>query len=137
MMQDRQRRDDVTRAEHQQALARGEQRVLRTTATGELHSYAADEIGFTPGRGHAQVSTWWGMGIVTTVLWAGFAFSWVLLLAPVGDGGRPFWGALFLTVLAGLLGWYTLGLARDEYRAARLRQERGIPKPGTSGRLPS
>lgn len=137
MMQDRQRRDDVTRAEHQQALARGEQRVLRTTATGELHSYAADEIGFTPGRGHAQVSTWWGMGIVTTVLWAGFAFSWVLLLAPVGDGGRPFWGALFLMVLAGLLGWYTLGLARDEYRAARLRKERGIPKPGTSGRLPS
>ena len=137
MMQDRQQRDDVTRAEHQQALARGEQRVLRTTATGELHSYAADEIGFTPGRGHAQVSTWWGMGIVTTVLWAGFAFSWVLLLAPGGDGGRPFWGALFLMVLAGLLGWYTLGLARDEYRAARLRKERGIPKPGTSGRLPS
>ena len=42
MMQDRQRRDDVTRAEHQQALANGEKRVLRTTATGALHSYAGD-----------------------------------------------------------------------------------------------
>ena len=68
MRQDRQRRDDAIRAGHQQALARGEKRVLRTTATGALHSYAGDEIGFTPGRGHVQVSTWWGMGIVTTVL---------------------------------------------------------------------
>lgn len=94
MMQDRQRRDDVTRAEHQQALANGEKRVLRTTATGALHSYAGDEIGFTPGRGHVQVSTWWGMGIVTTVLWIGVVFSLVLLVAPVAQGDPPMWSAL-------------------------------------------
>ncbi|GGG44080.1 hypothetical protein GCM10011374_03060 [Kocuria dechangensis] len=134
---ERERRNDAVYAEHKQALARGEKRVLRTTATGELHSYAGEEIGFTPGAGQVQVSTWWGMGIVTAVLWAGFAFSWVLLLAPVREGGQPFWGALFLTVLAGLLGWYTFRLARDEYRAAKLRKERGAPKPGTSGRLPT
>lgn len=46
-------------AAHKEALARGEKRVLRVTTTGELHSYAEDEIGFSPGRGKAQVSPWW------------------------------------------------------------------------------
>lgn len=138
MVYDREREqlNDAVVAEHQRAVAAGEKRVLRTTATGEFHSYAADEIGFTPGRGQLQVSTWWGMGIVTLVLGMGFVFSWVLLLAPLAKNEPPFWGALFLTVLAGLLGRYTFGMARDEYRATRVRQERGVPKPGRSGRLP-
>jgi hypothetical protein len=42
------RRNDVVRAEHKAAVARGEKRVLRKTVTGELHSYSGDEIGFTP-----------------------------------------------------------------------------------------
>jgi hypothetical protein len=33
------RRNDVVRAEHKAAVARGEKRVLRKTVTGELHSY--------------------------------------------------------------------------------------------------
>jgi len=134
---EQQRRNDAVYAEHKQAVARGEKRVLRTTATGELHSYAGDEIGFTPGRGQAQVSTWWGMGIVTAVLGLLFAFSWVMFLTPVVEGRPPYWGALFVIALAGLGGWYTFGLARDEYRASRRRKERGIPQPGTSGHLPS
>lgn len=64
----RERRNDAVVTEHKEALARGEKRVLRVTTTGELHSYADDEIGFSPGRGQAQVSTWWGMGILTAVL---------------------------------------------------------------------
>jgi hypothetical protein len=134
---ERQRRNDAVYAEHKQALAAGEKRVLRTTATGELHSYAGEEIGFTPGAGQVQVSTWWGMGIVTVVLGLLFVFSWALFFAPVLKGESPFWTALFLTALTGLGGWYTFGLARDEHRAAKLRKERCAPKPGTSGRLPS
>jgi hypothetical protein len=133
---ERERRNDAVHAEHKQALARGEKRVLRTTATGELHSCAAEEIGFTPGAGQVQVSTWWGMGIITVVTGLLFVGSWVILLAPVGEGGRPFWGALFLTALSGFLARYSFGPARDEYRAAKLRKERGAPKPGTSGRVP-
>lgn len=133
---EQERRNDVVHAEHKQALARGEKRVLRTTATGELHSYPGDEIGFTPGAGQAQVSTWWGMGIVAAVLGLLFAFSWVIFLTPVVQGRQPHWGALFLMALAGFFTWYCFGLARDEYRATKRRKARGAPKPGASGRLP-
>ena len=127
---ERERRNDAVYAEHKEALARGEKRVLRKTSTGELHSYASDEIGFSPGRGQVQVRTWWGMGILAALMGLLFVGSWVLLLMPLGKGEQPFWGALFLTGMAGLGAWYTLGLARDEYRAAKLRKERGAPQPG-------
>ncbi|MCU1433522.1 MAG: hypothetical protein JWR71_247 [Pseudarthrobacter sp.] len=127
---ERERRNDAVYAEHKEALSRGEKRVLRRTVAGELHSYAGDEIGFSPGRGQTQVRTWWGMGIVSLVLGLLFLASWIILLLPLGKGEQPFWGALFLTALAGLGCWYMLGMAKDEYRAARIRQERGAPKPG-------
>lgn len=37
--------DDQVRAYHEQALARGEKRVLCRTGEGRLYSYARDEIG--------------------------------------------------------------------------------------------
>lgn len=127
---ERERRNDAVYAEHKAALARGEKRVLRRTDTGDLHSYPGDEIGFSPGRGQAQVRTWWGMGIVSAVLGLLIVASWVILLLPLGKGEQPFWGALVLMALAGLGCWYTFGMARDEYRATKLRKERGAPKPG-------
>ncbi len=89
---ERERRNDDVVAAHKEALARGEKRVLRVTTTGELHSYADDEIGFSPGRGQAQVSTWWGMGIVTAVIGLLFLASWVLLFLPLAKGEQPFSG---------------------------------------------
>ena len=128
---ERERRNDDVSAEHKEALARGEERVLRRTDTGELHSYPADEIGFSPGRGHVQVRTWWGMGILTTVMGLLVILSLLILLGPVGQGGQPFWGALFLTALGGFGAWYTFGMARDEYRAKKLRRARHAPEPGS------
>ena len=132
---ERVRREDAVYAEHKKAVAAGEKRVLRTTNTGELHSYPADEIGFTPGSGQAQVSTWWGMGIITV-------FSGLVLIAglwlfqrPLWEGGLPDWGALWLIGFAGFVTLYTFNLARDEYRATQLRKRRGSPKPGTRGRV--
>lgn len=127
---DQERYNDAVVAEHKQALARGEKRVLRKTGTGELHSYPADEIGFSPGRGQAQVRTWWGMGIVSAFLGLVFLGSSVLFLASFRQGGNPEWGALFAIVLGGLGAWYTFGMARDEYRAKKLRTERHAPEPG-------
>lgn len=127
---DRERRNDAVYAEHKAALARGEKRVLRRTDTGELHSYPGDEIGFSPGRGHVQVRTWWGMGILTAVMAVLVVLSLVILLRPVTDGGQPFWGALVLTAFGIFGAWYTFGMARDEYRAKRLRKERHAPEPG-------
>jgi hypothetical protein len=131
---EQERRNDAVYAEHKKAVAAGEKRVLRTTSTGELHSYPGDEIGFTPGRGQTQVSTWWGMAIVCTVLGLLFLGSVVMLTVSVLQG-RGEWGALWLIGFAGLMTFYTFNLARDEYRATKLRKLRGSPKPGTSGRV--
>ncbi|MBP1137690.1 hypothetical protein JOE31_003922 [Arthrobacter sp. PvP023] len=127
---ERERRNDTVYAEHKRAVAAGEKRVLRKTSTGELHSYPGDEIGFTPGRGHAQVRTWWGMGILAVFAGLLTAFSVVLFLGPLGRGESPFWGGLFLTALSGAFTYYAYTLSRDEYRATQLRKRRGSPKPG-------
>lgn len=127
---EREKRNDSVYAEHKRAVAAGEKRVLRTTGTGELHSYPADEIGFSPGRGQAQVRTWWGMGILAVVAALMVVLSVLILLAPLGQGAGPFWGALFLTALSGAFTFYAFRLARDEYRASQLRKLRNSPKPG-------
>lgn len=127
----RRREDDQTRAMHEQAVAAGEKRLLtRTMDGGRLHSYPADEIGFSPGRGQVQVRSWWGMGILTAVMGLLVVISVVILLGPVGRNELPFWGALFLTALGGFGAWYTFGMARSEYRAKKLRKERRVPEPG-------
>jgi hypothetical protein len=128
-------REDALYAEHKEAVAAGEKRVLRKTSTGELHSYPADEIGFTPGSGHAQVSTWWGMGIIMMIMMIGLVVGVWLFQRPLWEGGPPEWGALWLIGFAGLMTLYTFNLARDEYRAAKLRKRRGSPKPSSSGRV--
>lgn len=128
---ERERRDDAAYAEHKEAVARGEKRVLRRTSTGELHSYPKEEIGFTPGRGQAQVSTWWGMAILAAFGAVGFVATVVLFIMPVFQGGGPSWGALWPMGIAGFLAWYGFGLSKDEYRATQLRKKRGSPKPGT------
>jgi hypothetical protein len=127
------RRNDAVYAEHKKAVAAGEKRVLRRTSSGELHSYPGDEIGFTPGRGHAQVSTWWGMGIL-------MAFSGTVLVAclwlfqrPLWEGQPPEWALLWPIGMSGFFTPYAFILARDEYRATQLRKRRGSPKPSTSG----
>ncbi|WP_454811408.1 hypothetical protein [Paenarthrobacter nitroguajacolicus] len=134
MISDRERRNDAVYAEHKAAVAAGEKRVLRNTSTGELHSYPADEIGFTPGSGQAQVGTWWGMGILAVVAAILTVFSVVLLLAPLGQGQSPMWGALFLTAGGGAFTFYAVTLSRQEYRATQLRELRGSPKPNSTGR---
>lgn len=134
MISDRERHNDAVYAEHKAAVAAGEKRVLRNTSTGELHSYPADEIGFTPGSGQAQVSTWWGMAILAVFAALLTVLSVVLLLAPLGQGEGPMWGALFLTALAGGFAFYAVTLSRQEYRATQLRKLRGAPKPSSTGR---
>lgn len=124
------RHNDAVYAEHKEALARGEKRVLRQSNTGELYSYPSDEIGFSPGRGHVQVRSWWGMGVVSAFLGLMFLGSMVLFLASFQQGTAPEWGALFAIGLGGFGAWYTFGLARDEYRGKKLRKERHVPEPG-------
>lgn len=127
---DRKQRNDEVYAEHKAALARDEKRILQTTTAGELHSYREDEIGFLAGRGTPQVRTWWGMGILFWLMVLLGLGTLVVVLLPLARGGSAPWGVLFVTVLAGLLGWFFFGLARDEYRATKVRRSRGTPDPG-------
>jgi len=125
------KQDEAVTAAHDEAVARGEKRVLRKTTTGELHSYPADEIGFTPGRGQAQVRTWWGMAVLAVTMALLSLLAVVgMFVVPMSRGDGPQWAGLVLVAMGGLFTWYAVGLARDEYRAKQVRQERGSPEPG-------
>lgn len=133
---ERDRRDRAVYAEHQTAVAAGEKRVLRRTRTGELHSYPRDEIGFTPGRGHAHVSTWWGMGIL--LVFSGLLFIWGcwMLLYPVGDGEGPFWGALWILGMTGFFTPYAFILVRAEYRGNSYENSAALLTPARATSTP-
>jgi hypothetical protein len=122
--------DEQTRARHEQAVATGERRLLtRTKDGGRLHSYAADEIGFARAGSGPIVTTAPGMLALGVFFAAMTAFSLFLVAAPTANGQSPLWGALVLTVggIAGLA--YAVRLALSEFRARRIRRERGIPDP--------
>ncbi len=127
---DDRRHDDEVRSRHEQAVAAGEKRLLtRTLDRGRLHSYAADEIGFARAGSGPIVTTAPGMVVLALVFAALTVFSLVLVAAPTSQGEGPLWGALVLTALgaAGVL--YALRLAVSEFKARRIRRERGLPEP--------
>ena len=123
------RRDEEMRQWHQQALASGEQRVLARTTSGELHSYAKDELGVVTASSHPQVRSAVGFLVMAAVFAAVAVFSILLVAGPTSRGQAPMWSALFLTA-AGLGGaLYAIRMAQVASRAKRLRAERGIPEP--------
>jgi hypothetical protein len=121
--------DNQERARHDQALAAGEKRVLSRTMEGRLYSYARDEIGFArAGSGPIATSTV-GMVVLAVVFAAFTVLSVLLIAAPASQGQDPLWGALCLA-FGGLEGTiYASRLAVAEFRAKRIRRERGIPEP--------
>lgn len=126
----RRHEDEQTRAWHEHAVAAGEKRLLtRTMDGGRLHSYAADEIGFARAGSGPIVTTAPGMLVLGAVFAAVTAFSIFLIAAPTANGQDPLWGALVLTIggIAGLV--YAVRLALSEFRARKIRRERGIPDP--------
>ena len=126
----RRHEDEQTRAWHEHAIAAGEKRLLtRTMDGGQLHSYAADEVGFARAGSGPIVTTAPGMLVLGVVFAAVTAFSAFLFAAPTADGQDPLWGALVLTIggIAGLV--FAVRLALSEFRARRVRRDRGIPDP--------
>lgn len=122
-------RDDEVRAYHDQAVARGEKRVLFRTRDGRLYSYAKDEIGVVTASSHPTVRSTGGF-IVMAVFFAALAvFSVLLVAGPTRQGQDPLWGALVLTAAGAGGVLYAARLAGIASRAKRLRSERGIPEP--------
>lgn len=121
--------DDQVRADHNQAVAHGEKRVLFRTVNGDLYSYAKDELGVVNASSHPQVKSAGGFVVMAAFFAAVAVFSIFLVSGPTTRGDDPLWGALFLTVagVGGVL--YSLRMAKVASRAKRLRAERGIPEP--------
>lgn len=121
--------DNRLRNEHEQALARGEERVLSRTVDGRLHSYAKDEAGIVNASSQPQARSAAGF-IVLTAVFAAFAVGAVLLvLAPTSRGQDPLWGALVLAAACVGGAVYSARLARTAVRAKRVRIQRGVPEP--------
>lgn len=121
--------DDQVRAYHEQALARGDKRVLFRTVEGRLHSYAKDELGVVTASSHPQVRSAGGFLAMAVFFAAAAVFSVLLVVGPTGQGQDPMWGGLFLTA-AGLGGAvYAARMVGVAAKAKRLRAERGIPEP--------
>lgn len=121
--------DDKVRAYHEQALARGEKRVLSRTTDGRLYSYTRDEIGVVTASSHPTVRSAGGF-IVMAVFFAAVAvFSILLVVGPTSRGQDPMWGALILTAAGAGGVLYAVRLAGVVAKAKRLRRERGIPEP--------
>jgi len=121
--------EDQIRFNHDQAVARGEKRVLFRTVDGRLHSYARDELGVVTASSHPQVRSAGGF-VAMAVFFAALAvFSVLLVAGPTSRGQDPMWGALVLTVagVGGVL--YAARMAGVAAKAKRLRAERGIPEP--------
>lgn len=122
-------RDDEVRAYHDQAVARGEKRVLCRTTDGRLYSYAKDEIGVVTASSHPTVRSAGGF-IIMAVFFAALAvFSVMLVAGPTSRGQDPLWGALLLTAAGAGGVFYAIRLAGVAAKAKRLRSERGIPEP--------
>lgn len=121
--------DDQVRADHDQALARGDKRVLFRTVEGRLHSYTREELGVVTASSHPQVRSAGGFLVMALFFAAVAVFSVMLVAGPTSRGQDPLWGALILTAagIGGVL--YAARMARVASRAKRLRAERGIPEP--------
>ncbi|WP_285249962.1 hypothetical protein [Pseudarthrobacter sp. fls2-241-R2A-168] len=121
--------DDQVRAYHEQAVTRGDKRILFRTVDGRLHSYAKDELGVVTASSHPQVRSAGGFLAMAVFFAAAAVFSVLLVIGPTGQGEDPMWGALFLSA-AGLGGAaYAIRMATVASTAKRLRAERGIPEP--------
>ncbi|WP_104042577.1 hypothetical protein [Arthrobacter sp. ZGTC412] len=121
--------DDQVRTFHEQALARGEKRVLFRTVDGALHSYAQDELGVVTASSHPQVRSAGGFLVMAVFLAALSVFSVLLVAGPTSRGQDPMWGALILTVAGAGGVLYAARMAGVAAKAKRLRAERGIPEP--------
>lgn len=122
-------RDEEMWQWHKQALAAGQRRVLSRTMSGELYSYAKDEIGFRrngPGNG---VSTLRGLIVVTAVMAAFGILTAVMAVGVWSPDGEPAWGFLVLTLFAAAMVWWGVRCAISEIKAKKIREQRGVPTP--------
>lgn len=131
-----QKHDDAVHAEHEAALARGEQRVLYLTEHGMLHSYTKAELGGPPNGS----SRWWqnlpGLLFLLPML---CLMMYLFTTLPVEEANAR-WATLSVGVLVTLMVVYLIWEMLVVYRTRKERIRRGSPDPlritGAKTKLP-
>lgn len=130
---ERDKRDLATRAFHDERVAAGERRVLSRGDDAELHSYLREEYGVLRQGPGPVLTTLWGHMIFTGLILLGLiGFIWMyagLYFRPVPT---PPWGGWLLGVAIAVMLAYAARNLFTEWRAHKLRKERGLPTPTDS-----
>lgn len=124
------RRDAATTDAHQQLIkSTGQKRVLVRASDGELFSYSKEEYGVAKSGHGPTLHTVWGYLIAVVALLALTVMSFLILGQAIQVDPSAIFGAGFLVLLAlTLLFYFTRNLV-IEWRARKLRKERGLPRP--------
>ena len=128
---ERERRDAVTRAAHEDQVARtGENRVLTRGINGELVSYTRDEYGVGRLGLGPRINTRWGhlvYVLAIAVIIGIFVYLPLRNLLVEGDSGML--GFLVIPALLVILEIFAVRNLVREWRAHKLREARGLPRP--------
>ncbi|GAA1343015.1 hypothetical protein [Arthrobacter roseus] len=130
---ERDKRDLATRDFHEERKAAGEKRVLSRGNDAELYSYTREEYGVLRAGPGPVITTLWGHMVFVGLIFLGLiGFIWgyaSLYFRPIPT---PPWGGWFFGVaILALLVYFARNL-RTEWRARKLRKERGLPTPTDS-----
>ncbi|WP_299167014.1 hypothetical protein [uncultured Arthrobacter sp.] len=128
---ERERRDTRTRAAHEEQVARtGENRVLTRGINGELVSYTREEYGVGRTGLGPRINTRWGhlVYVVAIAVIIGI-FLYLPLQNVLVEGNSEMIGFLVIPALLILFEVYAVRNLLREWRAHKLREARGLPRP--------
>lgn len=128
---ERDRRDAATTVAHEEQVRRtGENRVLMRAVTGELVSYTRDEYGVGRLGLGPRINTRWGHLVYVLAIAAIIGiFLYLPLQKLLVEGNAEMVGFLVVPALLIVLEIFAVRNLLREWRAHKLREERGLPRP--------
>ncbi|GAB3544484.1 hypothetical protein GCM10027404_01270 [Arthrobacter tumbae] len=128
---EREHRDARAKAAHEEQIGRtGEKRVLMRAINGELVSYTPEEYGVGRLGLGPRINTRWGHLVYVLAIAAVIAvFLYLPLQGLLVEGDTETIGFLVIPALLIVLEAYAVRNLIREWRAHKLREERGLPRP--------
>lgn len=128
---ERERRDTQTKAAHEEHIGRtGEKRVLVRAINGELVSYTREEYGVGRLGLGPRINTRWGHLVYVLAI---AVIIGIFLYLPLQDllieGNPEMIGFLVIPALLVVLEIFAVRNLLREWRAHKLREARGLPRP--------
>lgn len=127
----REQRDARTTEAHEEHVRRtGEKRVLMRAVTGELVSYTPEEYGVGRLGLGPRINTRWGHLVYVSAIAAIIGiFIYLPLEKLLAEGDSGTMGFLVVPALLIVLEIFAVRNLIREWRAHKLRKERGLPRP--------